>query len=211
MYVQNPSCWEFVSQGWIPILWLRRCYTRRNCSSDVTTILTELQNDAWQPHTPHQVFNANYVSCMAVCMCVGVCADERLLIRAIYWQRIGCIHTNTHKHMHRDEASRVHMILPAAVGCEPLWDSPMWVLLETKAVKNAGQKVKKIRGWNYIRVSDSTDVKIQKELKDICKLNVDLHLNFYCFLHWGKSSSLKLFFELFPTMTTCVWLAVMCL
>ena len=62
------------THSWFPTLRLRRHYTRQNCSLDATRILTELQNDAWQPHTPHQVFNANYVSCMAFCVCcASVC------------------------------------------------------------------------------------------------------------------------------------------
>lgn len=112
--------------GWFPTLRLRRCYTRQNCSLDATSILTELQNDAWQPHTPHQVFNANYVSCMAVCVCctsasVGFVCTSR-------WTALdkGCAMTeNSSTASHSLSTSHTHIHTQARMRpLEFIWLSP---------------------------------------------------------------------------------------
>lgn len=41
-----------------------------------------------------------------------------------------------HTHTCTDEASRVQLALPIALGSEPLWANALWVLLETEAVKS---------------------------------------------------------------------------
>lgn len=126
---------------------------RQNCSLDATTTLTELQNDAWQPHTPHQVFNANYVSCMAVCVCcmslfMCVCLWERecswtTLDKSNIPAEDSSASSHSDTHTHTDEASRVQLALPIAVGSEPLWGSALWVLLDIKAIKSVEERVRR--------------------------------------------------------------------
>lgn len=184
--------------SWFPTLRLRRRYTRQNCSFDATSILTELQNDAWQPHTPHQVFNANYVSCMAVCVCctsasVGLCvrADEQPLIRAARWQKtavhplirsLRLRHTHIDTHTGENEASRVQLAQPSHRRGQWafLWGSALW---ECEGGQNNEWKEKrqKLHESRIKFVRRQTNIVVWKALRKFpsCKETV------YFFKRWN--------------------------